>query len=176
MSYLTPEKWWMKIFNFIAKCQEKSLLEQTGCQVFDIRVCYDGDKLKFAHGLITYKTDLTINLILKYIETCIDDPIVRLILEKDYKGKEKFIELCKTVEEKYPKIKFYGGNYKKTWEKLYNFKQDLEGITDQWVSSMAKDVRWYEKFIPKLYARRMNKVNINNIDKNRINLFDFVRD
>ena len=38
---------------------------------------------------------------------------------------------------------------------------------------MAKDARWYEKFIPRLYAKRMNKKNMKNL-KEGINLFDFV--
>ena len=40
---------------------------------------------------------------------------------------------------------------------------------------MAKDARWYEKFIPYLYAKRKNLDNMMNIiDESKIYLFDFL--
>lgn len=38
---------------------------------------------------------------------------------------------------------------------------------------MAEDARWYEKFMPRAYAKRMNKKNLEDI-KEGINIFDFI--
>lgn len=88
-----------------------------------------------------------------------------------------FKEFCHYTEEyleDYDFIKFIGGNSKGNWEKLYTFEDDIpDKYVHQYVSSMANDVRWYEKIFPFLYAKRCNKKN-----KTKqlpiINLFDFV--
>ena len=43
-SYLTPRKWWMKLFRFVAQCQDydiKTQYEQFGVRCFDLRLKFD---------------------------------------------------------------------------------------------------------------------------------------
>ena len=104
---------------------------------------------------------------------------IRLILER--KGyEEEFKEFCKDLEESYPSFTFFGGVCKNGWVSLYHFKNDnnIEGNTIQYVGSMATDARWYERFIPILYAKRMNAKNLQKCEEisnnDTITLFDFI--
>jgi hypothetical protein len=70
MTYLKPEKWWMKVFNFMSKCQEVSIEQQYdkyGIRVFDLRIAFDKSTPKFKHGLVTYKGD--VEAVLSYLNT-----------------------------------------------------------------------------------------------------------
>lgn len=191
-SGLEPKHWWLKPFNFIAKCQNKNVLDtyesllKDGFDIcVDLRVYYTEDfpfKEGIAHGSMSYKGDreLIINTLNKLSNLCIKynkELYVRVILEK--KGNNIAYEslfnfFCIKLEEDFPNIIFYGGVYKPTWKLIHDFKNKLELDTVQYVGSMAKDARWYEKFIPYLYAKRKNLDNIMNItDESKIYLFDF---
>ena len=191
-SGLEPKHWWLKPFNFIAKCQNKNVLDtfesllKDGFDIcIDLRVYFSKEfpfKLGIAHGSMSYKGDheLIYNTLNKLSTLCIKynkELYVRIILEKNgdkNEFKSLFRVLCLKLEEDYPNIIFYGGNYKPNWEQIHNFKNKLESKTVQYVGSMAKDARWYEKFIPYLYAKRKNSYNIMNItDNSKIYLFDF---
>ena len=190
--------WWMKPFSFFAKCQHTKDLRasiatilqgKTQCDIcFDMRVYYDHKSMSFkpAHGLMSYKWH-NLRQIWGYLNTIEDlqsnnvlqRVYIRLILER--KGyEEEFKEFCKDLEESYPSFTFFGGVCKNGWVSLYHFKNDnnIEGNTIQYVGSMATDARWYERFIPILYAKRMNNKNlqkfkdVNNNDI--ICLFDFI--
>jgi hypothetical protein len=169
-------------FNFIAKCQKHDLAKQieNGVQCFDIRVWFDNKNLtwRFAHGSMNYgKKNIDVKKYIDYIATTAKDPCIRIIFEKNYSDINRvlFINLCQYFEDSYADVKFFGGNYKKTWEKLYTFKYDsIDSNLVQNVGSMKSDARWYEKFIPVLYAKRMNKKNIQDMDNNKYNLFDFI--
>jgi hypothetical protein len=181
LSYLSPTHSWMKIFNFISKCQKHNLDEliKLGVRCFDIRVWFDefNGSVRFAHGVMDYGNDSNkLFNILDEISEKVNDPYVRIILEKKYNEHSKYLFkiLCEKLPEQYPKITFYGGNYKTTWEQIHSFNNNLESQTDQYVGSMASDARWYEKFIPIFYAKRMNKKNLEKIDNTKINLFDFI--
>lgn len=201
MSYLTVENKRLKLINkYFAQCQNKTIDEQLekGIKCFDLRVYNniikhkqkDGSfictsKWNFAHGLINYDSKVILYDILhklnKYANENRDTIFVRLILEKTNSkyDKNQFKILCNYVETNYKYITFIGGYNKKDWELLYDFKLYDDNSTNfifdvtQFVSSMAYDAHWYERFIPRLYAKRCNKINRLNLQTG-INLFDFV--
>ena len=166
-----------------ARCQSKTIEQQweAGARVFDLRVRYD--KMyhsTFAHGLYQcadWELRDALNIIerLRYVSN--EKVYVRLILEdksKENYQAEYFRRDCKSCETTYKFIEFFGGNRKGDWKKLYIFKGDTpDTLNNQWVSSMAEDARWYEKFLPFAYARRCNKRNKENV-KPKFNLFDFI--
>lgn len=189
-SGLEPKHWWLKPFNFIAKCQNNNVLNtftsllKDGFDIcVDLRIYFSKEfpyKIGLAHGSMSYKTpdNFIIDTLNKLSNLAIQynkELYVRVILEKgDNISKALFTYNCSQLEENYPNIIFYGGVFKPDWEQLYDFKNKLESKTIQYVGSMAKDARWYEKFIPYLYAKRKNLDNIMNVtDKSKIYLFDF---
>lgn len=102
---------------------------------------------------------------------------VRIILESVNAKKEEleksiFGLLCMNLERSYQNLIFVGGNYKKTWEVVYNFKNDYEPHFDQWVSSMQK-CNLIERICPWLYAKKHNEENKERISK-KFNTFDFI--
>ena len=58
-SYLTPRKWWMKLFRFVAQCQDydiKTQYEQFGVRCFDLRLKFDVEgHTMVAHGLCNFR-------------------------------------------------------------------------------------------------------------------------
>lgn len=181
MSYLTPSKWYARLFNFVAKCQNKPLTDQLELvDGVDLRVFYKEGRWYFAHGMAEYDSCCMqdIHGVMSIIEFLKPKCVVRIILEKVkkdiHKEFDEFAKLCKRLEEEYPTILFVGGRFKKDWTSIYSFKHDYYP-TQQFVSSMVKDTKWYEKFIPKLYAKRMNKTNRDKIQYG-LNLFDFIGD
>lgn len=171
MSYLPTMNKWLKPINWLfAKCQNDLFMTGiAGC--VDLRVYYnkEHDKWMFAHGLIAYDR-LTLTAYLNILLSK-HNKYVRIILERDG-YEDEFIKLCDDLVKKYPNVTFLGGYRKSDWKHLYDFKDSNIPI-HQWVGSMAEDARWYEKFIPRLYAKRMNKVNMHKL-KEGINLFDFL--
>lgn len=177
MTYLPVEKWWMIPLNIFAKCQSKCLYTQhrKGVRCYDIRV-YLKDNLywKFCHGLINYKSLITVYDVIDEINnTIFDDEVevyIRIVLEKgDEFAEREFAKLCSELESKYPKIKFFGGVRKRDWKEFYHFKNNPD--VEQYISSMSG--KWYW-FIPWLYAKLFNKKNFNKINDSKINLFDFI--
>lgn len=186
MTFLPPKHWWGYLGLWIARCQNKTIEEQfnAGARVFDFRIYYDYNEVEwnFAHGLINFKSDIRFWKYLEILNTLAraknETVYIRLILEK-YESDEDcdcFIRYCNKALERgeYSNLKFFGGNRKGDWKKLYTFKGNIpDALNNQFVSSMMPDARWYEKICPYLYAKRMNKVNKGKM-KEIINLFDFV--
>ena len=190
MTYLSPSNWLLYLGHLIvAKCQSKTWEEQinAGSRVLDIRVFPEYDEYnnviwRYGHGLIKISKSNSPNiyLIAKTLndkaKSTNQDYYMRIILEKcnSETDVENFVMLCKSLENEFTNVKFLGGNRKGDWRKCYTFSS---GITDnnvnQFVSSMAKDAKWYEKACPWLYAKRMNKANKDKM-VNGINLFDFI--
>lgn len=184
MTFLPPEHWYGWFMTPFARCQNKTIEEQwyDGARCFDLRVKFDRrGNSHFAHGLYDcsnyFSPDDAIRKIeqLRYYSK--EDVYVRLILEdskaENYQAKY-FRRACECTEEVFKFIHFFGGNRKGDWKKLYTFKDDVpDSLNNQWVSSMAEDARWYEKFLPFAYAWRCNKRNKENV-KPKFNLFDFI--
>lgn len=184
MTYLPIRNWWLFPGLLIARCQNHNIEEQfkNGARVFDLRIYFDTKSMRweFAHGLIDFKSKETLYWVVWRLaqlkKTTQDDVYVRIILEKWTSESQchYFSEMCAAYEQRYPKLKFIGGNRKGDWKKLYTFMDDVpDTLNNQWVSSMAEDARWYEKAFPFLYARRMNKKNKIKM-KEKLNLFDFI--
>ena len=175
MSYLPPKHWWLKPFNWLfAKCQNEPLdyVYTHEIKCVDIRIYWDSKDIcwRFAHGSISYNKNIDLcQLVDQLVEHGVK--FIRLILERDG-YEEVFITVCDYLKSYYPNITFLGGYRKSDWRQLYDFGTNNIPI-HQWVGSMAEDVRWYERFIPRLYAKRMNDKNMENL-KEGINLFDFI--
>ena len=180
MSFLKPKYWCLKPFNWLfAKCQNdpfsnlrKYSILRDIVKCVDLRIYWNekNESWHFAHGLIDYGE---LNLI-SFIEELIKNNIeyIRIILERDG-GEDLFFTACKNIEMIYGEnVTFLGGYRKSDWKQLYDFDTNNIPI-HQWVGSMADDARWYERFIPRLYAKRMNKHNVRNAKKG-INLYDFI--
>lgn len=179
-SYLPVKQWYLKPFNFIAKCQNKDICAQIlNNNALDIRVCFINKQAYFAHGLITYKGNVT-KLLKHPLEYYNHLHIghIRVILEK-YTDNDIDIQnslfrtFCQWLKVNFPNVTFYGGNYKKTWEKIYDFKTIEDDQVNQFVSSMRNDANLIERICPKLYAIQHNKQN-KFYTTNGINLFDFI--
>ena len=178
MSYLPPKHWWQKPINYLfGQCQSTfisygyNFRKQT--KAVDIRLVWNKKHgWDYAHGLVKYRSNISV---LNLIDTDVRLGVkyFRLILERDG-GEEEFQHLCRHLSHKYSKcdVTFIGGYRKSDWKQLYDFGTNDIPI-HQWVGSMADDARWYERFIPRLYARRMNRKNMENL-KEGINLFDFI--
>lgn len=183
MTYLPPEHWYGWFMTPFARCQRKTIEEQwyDGARCFDLRIRFTkkGEPY-FAHGLYecTHEVkpiDVLVQLdrlILRYNQPA----FVRLILEDPDKQNHNVFYFKQFCQEwsKNKLIRLFGGNRKGDWKKLYTFKDDVpDSLNNQWVSSMAEDARWYEKFLPFAYAWRCNKRNKENV-KPKFNLFDFI--
>lgn len=173
MTYLPVKRRYMKLFNWIAKCQDLTLYQQycEGIRVFDFRIAYDKyGNPEFAHGLVKYRSG-RINHYLKYINDTLDKCVVRIILESE---KNNGIKLFKNNVNNwirlYKNITFIQGNSKKNWNKIVNLK-DFDG--EQLVSSMKG--KGLLRIFPRLYAIINNNRNrIKYKNTNKIYLMDFI--
>lgn len=178
MSFLPPKHWWQKPINYLfAQCQSTSMayiLNPIAInKAVDIRIVWNKKHgWEYAHGLVKYRCDISVPALIDSM-LWLDVEYFRLILERDG-GEEEFQHLCRHLSQKYSKcdVTFIGGYRKSDWKQLYDFGTNDIPI-HQWVGSMADDARWYERFIPRLYAKRMNRKNMENL-KDGINLFDFI--
>lgn len=155
MTYLPPKHWWMKPFNFIARCQSLSIKEQYeyGVRLFDIRIAYD-KKLKpeFRHGSMTYKGN--VYDVLKYLNSVDESVYVRLWLEKGSKQEEElFKRECSYLEKEYFNIRFYGGQRKKDQKVLYKFFNNRPDMIEIYSSYQLPKI---DDMYPKLYAKNHN--------------------
>lgn len=185
MAYGNPRKWWMKIFAPFSVCQTKTIDEQLaeGVRCFDLRVRLQRSKSgewTFAHGL--YETCQPVLSTICYLgdwaRTHHEPLYIRIILErKKYDGYEtqKFYRLCRWMLDKYSgRLVCFEGRRKGGWKEIFPYTVKIS--VWQPVSSVAEDARWYEKVLPKVYARRKNaenreKAGYGNED---VALFDFV--
>lgn len=176
MSYLSPEKWWMWLLRPFARCQHKTLAEQVkaGMQVFDLRIYRDRawNTWEFAHGLVSFRGADLIDVLSRLPE----DAIIRLVLERSSgeEDEQAFAELCRMLEH-HCRGTFIGGRRKKGWKLLYDFEANAryDSYIHQWVGSMARDARMYERILPWAYARRLRRRG-HLPEKYGINLYDFV--
>ena len=180
MTFARPAKWYGYLMIPFARCQRKALQGQfrAGARCFDLRVRFHSDGTPcFAHGLMEVRGNVQAALItLNALATRAKCPVhVRLVLEdpKLRACQEKpFRDLCRLCESKYTALSFFQGNRKGDWAQVYEFKE--KPVLAQCVGSMAADARWYERFIPCLYARRRNRHNLANPPAADIAIYDFL--
>lgn len=177
MTYLKPKQWWCKLLPFIAKCQGVDYKKQheLGAEGYDLRIFWDKKgELEFRHGLYRYPADNIFD-VLDYANE--NHMIVRILFEiRNYNEKyiknldelkERFVEFCEYIEEKYTNIKFYGGNATGSWEQVYKFKGEVDfhevGKYSSVTSLFVPNKNWLtnlDDWCPWLYAKIMNKQNI----------------
>lgn len=155
------------------QCQTETIQQQysRGVRMFDFRIRQDDGKLTAAHGNVEYTTNVEGNL--KFLN---ERPgiIVRILLEnlkKDGSVQYDWFRLTYAdFEHKYSNIKFVNGRSKEGWDKLVGIADDPPGFT-QYV--------WSRKWLiqiptPKLYAKKQNKKNKENINYCTWSAFDFI--
>lgn len=164
MTYLPPKKWWMKLINWTAKCQEVDILEQykLGVRWFDLRVRFEDDGTpEFGHGLISYKGDVFGTI--EALNDIAESPVyVRVLLEtsepdKSNKQETYFKRFCLWVEHNYKNLQFIGGEAKYDWKKKYTFKPvyDIPPFAESY-SSMNADWTKLNDIFPKKWAKKHN--------------------
>lgn len=136
LSYLRPLNRWYRIFNFLFKCQTKTVEEQYNCgvRVFDIALFRKPNgKGCFKYGNVMYDAFSFYEPF--YILNKKGDCYIRLTLEetkKDCKRNDiddienKFKWYCETLQMIYPNITFFGGYRKYDGKVLFEFKDKLE--------------------------------------------------
>lgn len=176
LSYLVPQ-WWLRLFNFIGKCQNLTIKEQFdfGVRYFDIRVKYNKNNVaKSGHGLLNYNIliDDVLNLLNIYAYNNKCKVIVRLFLENNKCNPRKhdnlFIKDIKYWINTYTNINFVEGGCR------YDYKRFIEKDCD---INVCYAEYWKMKFcipFPKLWAKRNNKDKKENLDKYKYNVFDFI--
>lgn len=169
LTYLPLKNWWMYPFNWIAKCQSKTYVEQyeSGIRDFDLRIRFEDGSPIICHGLMKYKGGETIlREFLDYLNEkggC----TVRLVLEvnkANIRQDEQFIDYIKFLNSHYTNITFWQFTRKFDWKILYPSSYDEE-FYDQDVSSM-KGCIW-----PWLYSKLFTK---NSTTTKEILFLDFI--
>lgn len=173
MTYLKPKKWYLYPFQFLAKCQNKTIEQQysEGIRLFDIRISYTKNKeIEFRHGLMAFKGNVYKTL--RYLNSKNTPTKIRILLETSKTDKEKeamFIFDVKSFQQLFPNLTFYEGRRKSNWEQLLSLPTlDI----CQLVSSMAGEGLF--KIWPWLYAKVFNKSNIKNYSEEKPLLIDFL--
>ena len=187
-TFRTPIKWYLKPLYFLAQCQEVDIQTQMkdyNISLFDLRVKFINNEPYIHHGLFNYgKVDYA-DLKLLNDNNC----YLRVMLESNSKMKDQilqeqqFITFCNELTQKYPNIKFFGGNRKFDGKGVYNFNTlqqpnliDLYSSVTTLFDSDNKYLRILDDWFPRLYALLKNKKNLKEyVDSEDTYLFyDFV--
>ena len=187
-TFRTPIKWYLKPLYFLAQCQEVDIQTQMkdyNISLFDLRVKFINNEPYIHHGLFNYgKVDYA-DLKLLNDNNC----YLRVMLESNSKMKDQilqeqqFITFCNELTQKYPNIKFFGGNRKFDGKGVYNFNTlqqpnliDLYSSVTTLFDSDNKYLRILDDWFPRLYALLKNKKNLKEyVDTEDTYLFyDFV--
>lgn len=163
-SYLKPQKWWLRPFAFMAKCQSvdiKTQYEKYGVRCFDLRILHDskGD-FYIAHGFMKYNYGYQeLMWDLQWLDNK-GDCYVRVLNEARRKSqyteanKALFVSFCDTATNKFPNIKWWCGRNLYNWEFDYNFP--LEPSCCERYASVTRP-RLIDDWWPWLYARVHNR-------------------
>lgn len=186
LTYLKPTKWWMRLFNFIAKCQSKTIKEQYedyNVRMFDFRIDFNkNNDILIKHGLAVYNisTEKLMNIFeylnnkkgVKYINIvfeCSPEESINLPKWKE----ECFKSFCEFIENNYKNIRFIGGDVKYSWYKLYRFKNKHNPTSvSKFASSATKNK--FDDLWPWLYAKIHNKESLKENRNNKYIWLDFV--
>ena len=187
-TFRKPIKWYLKPLYFLAQCQEVDIQTQMkdyNISLFDLRVKFINNEPYIHHGLFNYgKVDYA-DLKLLNDNNC----YLRVMLESNSKMKDQilqeqqFITFCNELTQKYPNIKFFGGNRKFDGKDVYNFNTlqqptliDLYSSVTTLFDSDNKYLRILDDWFPRLYALLKNKKNLKEyVDTEDTYLFyDFV--
>lgn len=200
LTYLTPKKWFMKPFHFLAKCQSFDYVrqyEEFGIRLFDLRIWFNEDgEIEVRHGLFAFDIGLKgISDFLSFLNKK-GDCYLRVILEEDNVNKNysyvrkseiKFLMFCERLEGAYKHIKFFGGNRKYDLFVMHNFKTPEPKLVERYSSTTRlignrNDSNWFQRLLniaddwfPWVYARKWNKKNFKEFnEEDKFLFFDFV--
>lgn len=155
LTYAKPKSKWAHLIRFIWRNQTSSLKQQIakGAKAFDIRFAPVRGGWAAAHGAVTL--DISPVAAIRYIDSHCRGAYVRVILEKgDERSFDAFRDVCRYLDAEFPNITFWGGNYKPTWKRLYEFNRPnsakAENLLYQHIGSMQS--KW-GKIFPQLWAR-----------------------
>lgn len=181
-SYLTPRRWWMKLFSFMAKCQNVDIRKQYnnyGVRCFDLRLRFKKGLPVICHGLIEYKYSYEELLEdLKWLDSK-GDVTIRLLLDlrgtsrKNWSQQKKDFNLfyISILHIFYPNFTYIVGRSLPDWDKI--IKTILEGSVSEDYASVCAP-KYIDDWIPILYAKWHNKISRNKKTDRDILLLDFV--
>lgn len=161
-----PRNWAARFGAMFCRCQDNGIQAQidAGATCFDLRLWIGKDGMvHYGHGRAEYYCsnyakstpvwvvdDIYNRLLVK--DTDGDTRLyIRLILERsDNGGRDKFVGFCKTLEALYPRVVFFEGRDRRTWEKLYTFKREgeLPPVHEHHASASGRGLL---KYLPRLY-------------------------
>lgn len=188
-TFMPVRQWWFKILAFTARCQRWDIEQQIfdGVRMFDLRVRFRHDGVPvICHGLVEFKHDAM------YLYDVLNDMnnrkdmYVRVVLETSKADEQQeafFKRFCKTIEQCYPSIKFFGGNNRLDWgckAPIYQFQNPVPDIDEKHASTTSlfpngpKWLRWIDDLCPILYAKRNNRKIIEAGTEHDWLLIDFV--
>ncbi|MBR4552875.1 MAG: hypothetical protein IKO20_04045 [Bacteroidaceae bacterium] len=169
VTYLPIKQWYLRPFTFMARCQSRSYIKQYKrcARFFDIRVRFDKNGKPYcAHGLAAY--DINPFRIIGKLEKLayIDDEkiYIRLLLESTSKRNADFQEQlfkyhCERMEKGFQNstnIILCGGQTKRDWHTVYDFKNPLPPIIELYASAPAqRNPLW--KICPYLYRKYITR-------------------
>lgn len=180
-SFAKPSKWWMKLINFTAKCQDANIQGQYNkhnIRAFDLRIRFDKNrKLEIVHGYVAY--DITNKQLYKDLEflnnkgNCVIRILhdVRNAKQAAISPVEEFVKYCQFYTNIFPNIIFFGGNNLFTGAIEYNF--DTWYTIDGKYGSVIKP-KWLWGWFPRLYALFNNKENVELGTEKDYLMIDFV--
>ena len=181
MTYARAVQWWARLAPMFWRCQNKQLKRQymSGARCFDLRIRFEKatQNVYFCHGAVKLEGNVigAIAAIASMATKSKETAYIRLTLE-DTRSRGwmeySFTRFCRAMVRSYPSLHFFGGHRKGDWKLLYAF--GTEPTLYQPVGSMAEDARWYERFMPRAYARRKNRDNMAAQAKDGITIYDFL--
>ena len=175
VTYLPIKQWYLRPFTFMARCQSRSYIMQykLGARFFDIRVRFDKNGKPYcAHGLAAYDIDpISIINELEILAYDEEEIYIRLLLESTSKRNAEFQEkcfahFCERIDERLERIETFfndstniilcGGQTKRDWHTVYDFKNPLPPIIELYASApKQRNPLW--KICPYLYRKYITR-------------------
>ena len=184
-SYRRARRWWLRPFQFVARCQRVDIRRQYndyGVRCFDLRIRFDADgDMEVAHGWMVYDVGgADVERDIEWLNQA-GDCFVRVVHEvrtdrqRTRQSVKLFQRWCREAVERWPCIEFWCGRNLATWEKDYEFGDDP--TCWEMYSSVCKP-KWIDDWWPWLFARLNNKKILATIDSQEpradILLIDYV--
>lgn len=172
LTYLPPQ-WYFRWLNFTSKCQDLTIEEQydLGVRYFDFRIKFTRKgEVRAGHGIMTYKADFdSIYHFLDKKGNCYINIVLENFPWQKSKKDSLFIRYVNELVQKYPRIRFVGGEKKRPWTPLV----PLGNVPVKACFEFYEKER--KKFpLPRYYARKRNQEYWKNVDSNAYSLFDFI--
>lgn len=178
-TYLKVRQWWMRPFAWMARCQRTDIGTQyiSKVRMFDLRLRFHVKEPIVCHGLVEYElSEKQLYAIIDGLNAA-DGVYMRVVLETKKADKIQdtaFYFFCKHLEEKYPNIRFFGGNNRADWEcknPIYRFDTAIPDIEHRYSSTMRP---FFDDLWPWIYARLHNRKNIEKGTDKEWMMIDFV--